>query len=206
MTNKPAEELLPCPFCGKPAFIDQNDKGNDEAQCVECSASSRPEHWNTRHQHTPTSVEVPGLDGVAVEALVVATTKYYKNYMLDEADSAENCVCGEQQHKDALAVKYALTALRQPASSGIGWQSIEIAPKDGSAILGYDDGLIRVIAWSSCDDFGKDWIICGQENDKQAIDVVYPECTIFTQIIPTHWMPLPKLPASSGEKSAGLEG
>ena len=41
-----------------------------------------------------------------------AAAAYYLHYMQDEAESADDCVCGEEQHQRAAAVRDALRALR----------------------------------------------------------------------------------------------
>lgn len=46
----------------------------------------------------------------AFESLTAATRDYFNNYMKDEADSADNCICGDEQHKRAVAVEDALIA------------------------------------------------------------------------------------------------
>ena len=44
----------------------------------------------------------------AFESLTAATRDYFNNYMKDEAASADNCTCGDEQHKRAVAVEDAL--------------------------------------------------------------------------------------------------
>lgn len=56
-----------------------------------------------------------------------------------------------------------------------GWQPIESAPKDGSAILGYFDGCIEAIGF--CRSYST-WMTIWDSTDCK----------------PTHWMPLPKAP------------
>ena len=52
------------------------------------------------------------------ERLYGTTKTYFDGYMQDEADDAGNCICGEEQHLEALAVKQALaeasTIMKQP--------------------------------------------------------------------------------------------
>lgn len=40
---------------------------------------------------------------------------YFERYCQDEAEDAEHCVCGEQQHEDARAFAAAIRALKSPA-------------------------------------------------------------------------------------------
>lgn len=45
--------------------------------------------------------------------LIVAVRRYFTRYMQDEAQSAENCYCGNMQHIDALAVQQALEFFKE---------------------------------------------------------------------------------------------
>lgn len=64
------------------------------------------------------------------------------------------------------------------------WQPIETAPKDGTKILGYDDGDILVMVFETDQDGAGGWYI--ELSERAYTDV--PEWT------PTHWMPLPEPP------------
>lgn len=48
----------------------------------------------------------------ALRAVADASRIYYEHYMQDEADSAEYCTCGEEQHKRAQDVRDALHAMQ----------------------------------------------------------------------------------------------
>ena len=37
---------------------------------------------------------------------------YFERYCQDEADDAENCICGEQQHEDAKAFATAIRSIK----------------------------------------------------------------------------------------------
>lgn len=45
------------------------------------------------------------------EGLKQAAATYFERYCQDEADDVENCVAGEQQHRDAIALRDALATL-----------------------------------------------------------------------------------------------
>lgn len=62
------------------------------------------------------------------------------------------------------------------------WQPIETAPRDGTPILGYDNGIIRVCVPKL---FGPRW-------EWFRDDIIVPNNT--WSIEPSHWMPLPEPP------------
>lgn len=55
-----------------------------------------------------------------------AMSVYFSNYMQDEAASADECVCGEEKHRHAVAVMEAIA--RTPAQS---LEAVEAAPEVG---------------------------------------------------------------------------
>lgn len=59
----------------------------------------------------------------------------------------------------------------------MGWQPIETAPKD-AMILGYEDGMMRLVMWES------GWVQVGASIERGWFE-------------PTHWMPLPERPDNS---------
>ncbi|MFN8995417.1 MAG: hypothetical protein ACK5X3_17370 [Pseudomonadota bacterium] len=69
------------------------------------------DHYNAGWQAATAAADAKYLP--VIEKLVGAAGEYYNKYMLDEAESADNCTCGEQQHRDAIAVREAL-ALAAP--------------------------------------------------------------------------------------------
>lgn len=52
-------------------------------------------------------------DAGRLRAVADAASVYYQHYMQDEAESPEDCVCGNEQHQHAVAVRDSLAALRQ---------------------------------------------------------------------------------------------
>ncbi|WP_108397597.1 hypothetical protein [Devosia submarina] len=46
------------------------------------------------------------------EKALGAAAIYYERYCQDEADDVENCVCGQQQHEDAIAFRAAASKIR----------------------------------------------------------------------------------------------
>ena len=61
------------------------------------------------------------------------------------------------------------------------WQPIETAPKDGTSVIIFVDGL-QIVAFWGC---------TGWELNAPLFELFYPE--IYGE--PTHWMPLPAPPA-----------
>lgn len=75
------------------------------------------------------------------------------------------------------ALDEALSRLAAPERAGEGWQPIETAPKDGSDILIFADGIYAIAYWG-----GGAWPW---------------RCALQKQITrPQLWMPLPSVPAS----------
>lgn len=66
------------------------------------------------------------------------------------------------------------------------WQSIEMAPKDGSYIISLVKGFLPTIAWWA----GNEWTNDRQEKDR-AFSKHYAEQHSYA---PTHWLPLPLPP------------
>jgi len=63
------------------------------------------------------------------------------------------------------------------------WKEISTAPKDGTPIIGYADGIYTVVAWS---DFGGYWSL--------AVVGLYAEDGEWW---PTHWHKIPNGPKES---------
>lgn len=129
MTHPLTQEIDECPFCGGASqLVDATkvlgvwrlvhrckvlpvisiEKPTQEA----CVAT-----WNTRW-----SAHEEGGEGV----LIKATQTYFDKYMQDEADDAENCVCGEEQHLAALAVKKALASISHQPSAHQSKQGVSL--------------------------------------------------------------------------------
>lgn len=68
------------------------------------------------------------------------------------------------------------------------WQPIATAPKDGTGILAFQNGNMRVCSWSS---FG--W----------AFYQFKPGEAIVVMVCPTHWMPLPPAPVDAVLDASG---
>lgn len=49
--------------------------------------------------------------------LAAAAERYYTRYAQDEAAAVEDCVCGREQHEDAIELRDALAALRPNAQA-----------------------------------------------------------------------------------------
>ena len=79
----------------------------------------------------------------------------------------------------------------EPRERAVGWQPIKTAPKDGTAVLGYQmvPGDLRMVTPAYFTD-GKWQIVC------------YHEGNVEYEVAPTHWMPLPPAPTSQ-EKDHG---
>ena len=73
------------------------------------------------------------------------------------------------------------------------WQPIETAPKDGTRIIIFEDGCVRISRWYV-------HYMNGAPNPHRAPewkqDVMYGH-DYYGPIKPTHWMPLPKPPESA---------
>lgn len=59
------------------------------------------------------------------------------------------------------------------------WQPIETAPKDGTSVLAFQNGNMRVCSWSP-----SGWAFYQSK----------PGAPIVVMLQPTHWMPLPGAP------------
>lgn len=74
------------------------------------------------------------------------------------------------------------------------WKSIESAPRDGTHVLAYGDGVAAVLEWITISRLpeGGYWSAIGASGYECETDLEYP----------THWMPLPEPPPppSEGEK------
>jgi hypothetical protein len=66
-------------------------------------------------------------------------------------------------------------------------KTIESAPRDGSEIMGYNSDAARVISWRHGGWGEVAWFIIDSEGGA---------CDEAVQFTPTHWSPVPKLPAT----------
>lgn len=85
------------------------------------------------------------------------------------------------------------------------WQPIETAPKDGTTILGYEDGHIRLIAWGQgwkegcvIKPSGPCW---GISTGTELVDYTTWDdgAGKYLTAKPSHWMPLPDAPTQEPE-------
>jgi hypothetical protein len=91
----------------------------------------------------------------------------------------------EQAERAGNAVRVVTTAMREEIERK-GWQPIETAPKDGAVKLGFQDGVQFTFCWMV-----KEERWCVRSNGLWARN---PNGE-FSLVDPTHWQPLPDLPA-----------
>lgn len=140
MTDPLEAALLPCPFCGAPPRVIEDDTyGNCQVFCV-CEP--------------------------------------------------EPCVMRPMAEMDAARAAWNRRALLAREQAVAGWQPIETAPKDGTAIFGYQatpgeyEGRIAVVwTWSE----GRLW-----------------SCADYPGLRPTHWLPLPAPPGQEQPPSQAV--
>lgn len=111
--------------------------------------------------------------------------------LVDEMERGQNLMkpkysLAHTGHVGSLAIK-ALPALRSLLQSGE-WQDISTAPKDGTAIAGYQKltsrlWLIDIIYWNE-----DAWRVTQFHNENNEYEVK-----------PTHWMSLPAPPPDGGD-------
>lgn len=70
------------------------------------------------------------------------------------------------------------------------WQPIETAPKDGTPVWGFDNGVMAVMAWA--EEMRWDDHSTFRPDGWELVTVVWPDES--SNANPTHWMPLPEAP------------
>lgn len=74
-----------------------------------------------------------------------------------------------------------------------GWQPIETAPKDGTQLLLYDCGVIKIGSWREDDYRGiEEWL----ENDWNDFSTGWASSPIYA----SHWQPLPTPPKENNDE------
>lgn len=88
--------------------------------------------------------ELERVENAKLRQIHEPVTKYMTRYMLDEIDSPDNCCAGEQQHKDAIAVKEALALLAdlERVEKGVSLER-EYTDKDIEVILKISNAAIK---------------------------------------------------------------
>lgn len=95
--------------------------------------------------------------------------------------SAARSACAAMAVKlHALVERDLITALDVSASPSEDWQPIATAPKDGTGIIAYQNGNMRVCNWSQ-----SGWAFYQSK----------PGAPIVAMMAPTHWRPLPAPPS-----------
>jgi len=80
-----------------------------------------------------------------------------------------------------------INAFSEAAANRTLWQDINIAPRDGTNILGFKEGIMATVRWLREHEY---WTLC-----------VPGTFTLYHDWDPTHWMPLPPPPADDRSKS-----
>ena len=85
--------------------------GSDVTWCAEQIYEHDVQY--VRYEHLPNANVLALKDEIMrLRRIADAAEIYYRHYMIDEAEDAENCACGEEQHQRAMALRDALKSLR----------------------------------------------------------------------------------------------
>jgi hypothetical protein len=84
-------------------------------------------------------------------------------------------------------------AVRSKLGAGVGWQPIETAPMDGTAILLFTGGGVIEGHW-----IYREWQQCAISCSYDGAGGPVFEC------VPTHWMPLPPPPGNVGKEGGNV--
>jgi len=206
-------ELKPCPFCGstdidpegvacfKPEYKGGSvgwDKATDDMivhrpACNSCGATTDGD-WNTRAEPAPLPDEVE-FSIVRLQKMAVPDACIYGTNPDDHIKTIRDHISAQAQDlklnliaRDAAFKRVAeLEAENKRLRDAVQWQPIETAPKDGTRVLIFVDGYVKIAR-----SLGVVWSVfhCDDEFYNEEYHLNYP----------THWQPLPEPPVYAQEQ------
>lgn len=131
----------------------------------------------------------PALTAVQIKGALIADAMDYGRAAADELPKSQQMWLDAIKEKMALLEKHAYAEGRKDQAPA--WQPIETAPEDTNVLVATTGGWVDTAFWTDEDGEGRKWWWLVSANK-------FAEYPIHSNLVPTHWMPLPKHPGEPG--------